>query len=245
MFSRAANDGAERLAVVGVDAEVARAALGRVEIPEVVVAEHEHRPGRRAAASSSSQPSCVGRDLPRRPCRAARCRAPRASRRRRRPRTARPRALIVGSSIASWLPRTWRMPRAEPAVRGEERGVLLLGPEVREVALHEHGVGIERVHLGDRAAVHRLRVRRLTRRARSTGPMRRAGSPIFPHSTSPKWTSFDGRERREQPSRRARRGSGPCAGRNSSGAHAVDLDRVLGDRLEARRTWRSGAGRRS
>ena len=35
-------------------------------------------------------------------------------------------------------------PVAERAVRGEERGVLLLGAEVGEIALDHHRVGIER-----------------------------------------------------------------------------------------------------
>ena len=69
-----------------------------------------------------------------------------------------------GRCIASWLPRTKVQPVAEHAVRGEEGRELVLGAAVREIALHDDDVGIERLHLVDDRAVHRLGVRRVAGR---------------------------------------------------------------------------------
>ena len=53
-----------------------------------------------------------------------------------------------------------RSPKAR-AVRAQERVVLLLEAARREIALHDDRVGLDRLHLGDRAAVHHLGVRLL------------------------------------------------------------------------------------
>ena len=47
---------------------------------------------------------------------------------------------------------------AEPAVAGQEGGVLVVRAVEGEVALHQHGIGVDGGDLGDRGAVHHLGV---------------------------------------------------------------------------------------
>ena len=127
----------------------------------------------------------------RRRARARRCRAPRAPPRRAAPRTARPGAparVAHGVVVAAHVVH----PLAEPPVAGEERLVLLGASGVGEVALdHDR-------HRG-RARASRRRPRRssargtASRRAHCAAPgrwRRSPGSPVLPHSVSPKCTSL-------------------------------------------------------
>ena len=66
--------------------------------------------------------------------------------------------------------------RVEPLAEGapvepEECGVLLVTSVGGEVALHDHGGRIDRSDLGDRAGVHHLWIRRLSRLATKHGPV--------------------------------------------------------------------------
>ena len=137
-------------------------------------------------------------------------------------------------------------PVAEHAVGGEERGVLLLGARVREVALDDDCVGIEPRDLGDHGVVHHLGVRRLTRRG-AAGSVRRVGVGVARSGRTPSRRSA--RRSRSRSSRAGglpdARACGPSAGRYSPRRGAVDRERVLGAGFEpgdAGRVVRPGRG---
>ena len=96
------------------------AALGRVQVPDLVVTEDEHRAARRRRGLVEPA-ELVTRDLPTARGRPDGVEHGERRARRARSRTARPRRASVGSSIASWLPRTWCSRSPKPRVGVEER----------------------------------------------------------------------------------------------------------------------------
>ena len=135
---------------------------------------------------------------------------------------------MVGSRIASWLPRTWRIRGPEHVVGVEERGVLLRPPRVGEIALHHDHIGIERSHLADDGAIHHHGVGRVTGlgaedRADGVG----GGIARAPALGLAEVHVVGGGDGREQASRRLREGAE--RGRQPAVGHdAVDLELVLG-----------------
>ncbi len=154
-------------------------------------------------------------------------------------------AAIVSESMASWLPRTWCIRGAELGVRVDELFVLLVGTSVGEITFHQHGIGIERLDLGDRPRVHHTRVRRFTR-FRVQDRTELLGSPEPATFPLAEVHVVDGGQRGELLARRTRQRR-DARRKQIRRVDAVDREGVLGLRFQAgdlRRVERTGRGHR-
>ena len=190
---------AERVAVVGVDAEVGLAALVRARVPRMMVAEHEHR--NRGGRGELIEPlELVARDAA-----AVGAGARRVEHREgdavELDREVPGRDLFGAHRVVVAADVTHAV--AEPRVRVEERLVLRFGAEVREIALHDDRVGIEPRDLVDRTRVHHFRVRRLAR-FRHEHRAELLGRPELAALLLAEVHVVDGRDRREEATGRPR-----------------------------------------